>query len=76
MALKKEKKGDPVSILGQKYVIQSARGTMLGYERIGSKMDFMTTYFEKEDLDKMHRIKVSDLPKALAERTKSWRKSK
>lgn len=73
MALKKVKRGDPVSILGQKYVISSARGTMVGLEKIGSKTSFMTTYFEQQDLKRMRRIKVSDLPKALAERTKSWR---
>lgn len=72
--MKKVKRGDPVSIQGQKYVISSARGTMICFGKIGSKTGFMTVYFEQQDLKDMRRIKVSDLPKELAEHTKSWRK--
>lgn len=81
MALKNVKRGDAVELKVPQYGV-SFKG-VISYERDGvtGKMVYLAAgkvsdmYFEKKDLANMRRIKVSELPKTLAEYTKNWRKN-
>jgi hypothetical protein len=81
MALKKVKRGDTVEVsipeygLKMKAVVATARdgvpGTLITLDKKG---EFMTSYYEKQDLKHWKRIKISSMPKKLAERAKAFKK--
>ena len=76
MAIKKLKNGDLVRELGNDYVVtRASNGGQTGQMEYVNKSpfvkgDFMTIYFEKKDLEKMTRRKVSQVSKKLAEERK------
>ena len=56
-------------------VVETIRGGQSGKMIMIGKEGFDTLYFEKQNLAHMKRMKVSQVPKKLAEHTKTWRKT-
>lgn len=79
--VKKVKRGDLVQMFGTKYLISTSRDGSTGtciYLNPNKgkplKEEFLTIYYEKQDLEKAKRLKVSQVPKKLAEKRRQFLK--
>ena len=79
--VKKVKRGDLVQMSGIKCLITTSRdgstGTAIYLNPNKGKPlkdEFFTIYYEKQDLEKAKRLKVSQVPKKLAEKRKQFLK--